>query len=113
MARATLTVQQINSPYGAGSKITFTAANVADKNQYVAGNGDFVVVRNSGASPHDLTISSVACPEGRTEDVVMTIPAGETWQTGLIPKTGFKQSDGYVYLEGNHAELLIAVLRQR
>jgi hypothetical protein len=113
MARATIAVQQINSPYGVGSKVTFTAASVADKNQYVAGNGDFIMARNSGASPRTLTVTSVACPEGRTEDVVLTIPAGETWQTGIIPKTGFKQADGKVYIEADNAEVLIAVLRQR
>jgi hypothetical protein len=45
--------------------------------------------------------------------LVLTIPAGETWATPIIPKTGFKQSDGYVYLEGDNAELLIAVVKQR
>jgi hypothetical protein len=113
MARTTLTAQQVPAPYGAGLKLTLTAADVANKNQVLAANGLFILARNSGASPRTLTVTSVACPEGRTEDLVISLAAGEVWTSPIIQKTGFKQTDGYLYLEADHAEVLIAVMKQR
>lgn len=113
MAKVTLAIADVVAPYGTPAKVAYAAGDASLGNQFVAGNNLFLLARNTGGSERTVTIASVACPEGRTEDVVITIPAGETWQSGIIPKTGFKQADGYVYVTVSHLDVHLAVLRQR
>jgi len=117
MARTTLTKTTALGAYSASyatanaADATFTAADASNGNQFVAGNNDLVVVRNSGASPYTLTISSVVDPYARTGDITTySIGAGEYAVFGPFRNVGWMQSDGYVYLTGSNASLLIGVI---
>lgn len=112
MARATLPKVTAPSKFSVtGQVVTMTAANVADKNQFVASGDDLLIIQNSGASAYTVTLSSVADPRtGRTGDVTaLSIPAGQirVFRLGAL---GWKQGDGYIYLEANNASILFGVV---
>jgi len=112
MARATLAKTAAPGKYSVtGAVVTMTAANTVDKNQFLPSGDDLLIIQNSGASPYTVTITSVADPRtGRTGDVTaLSIPAGQirVFRMGAL---GWKQGDGYVYLEANNASVLFGVV---
>lgn len=117
MPRATLTKTTALGSYGDytvanSADLTVAAANVADKNQFVASGGDLVIVHNTGAGAHTFTVTSTADPYGRTKDIsAYSIGAGEIAVFGPLELTGWVQTDGKVYCEGDHAELYIGIVK--
>lgn len=114
MARATLTKTTPVGSYGSyavnAADLTMAAANVSDKNQFVASGNDLVIAHNTGASEHTITITSIADPFGRTGDITAyALGAGEYAIFGPFKTTGWMQADGKVYLEANHAEVKFGV----
>lgn len=118
MARATLTK---TTPLGSKSSlytanaadITFAAANVSDKNQFVASGKDLVLAWNSNpTNPYTVTITSVADPTyGRTGDITTySLAAGEIACFGPLVLEGWSQTDGKIYLEASNAAIKFAVL---
>jgi hypothetical protein len=93
--------------------LTLAAADVANKNHFVC-SGDskeLLIARNSGAGPHNLTITSKADTFNRTGDIVRAMAAAEVAIFGPFKVTGWKQSDNSVYLEADHAEVLLGVIQ--
>lgn len=94
----------------AGTLVTFTAANPTDKEQFPLTGKEIVIARNSGASSRTITITSVAY-NGRTGNITAeSIAAGAVRVFGPFDINGWRQTDGNLYLEANHAEVLFAVL---
>ena len=93
-----------------GVTATFTAADVANKEQFALTGKEIVVARNSGASARTVTINSVAI-NGRTGDITAdSIAAGATHVYGPFnPDGGWAQTDGTLHLEADNAEVLFAV----
>ena len=116
MARTTLTKTTALGQFGTYSAnaadLTMTAGDASNLNQFVASGNDLVIVRNSGAGARTLTITSVADAQGRTGDITTySIGAGEYAIFGPFNTTqGFRQSNGYIYLTPEHAELLIGIV---
>lgn len=113
MARTTLTKTTAPGGYAAAAvAVTMTAADVANKNQFRVAGSDLLIVHNTGASQRTFTITSSADPIfGRTKDITAeTIDAGVIKVFGPIHPTGWIQSDGYVYLEANNAEVKFGVV---
>lgn len=112
MARVTITPVATPDPDGDALAVaTPTAADASNKNQCVSTGREIIFAYNSGASSRLVTISSVACSHGRTGDITATVPAGELWRSRRIPQEGFRQTDGYIYFEAAHAEILFAVVQ--
>lgn len=115
MPRQTLTAAQANGPWPVlndAVTVTATAANATDKEQVVYSDRLLLLARNSGASSRTVTVTSIAHPETkRTGDITETIPAGEMRLLGPFHIDGFKQSDGYLYLEASHAEVLWSAIK--
>lgn len=115
MAKATLTKTALPGAYASvtvnSADVTLTAADVANKNQFVASGRDLVVAFNSGAAPHTVTITSVADPRyGRTKDIsAYSVGAGEL-AVFELKRPGYMQADGYIYLEADHAEIKFGVI---
>lgn len=88
-----------------------TAANTTDKEQFAIADGDVILVQNTGAGSHTYTVTSVADPTyGRTGDVSgVTIAAGAIHAL-RVGVNGWRQTDGKVYLEANHAEVKFGIL---
>lgn len=112
MARTVLTKTVAKGNYqSAGTAVTMAAADVGNKNSFPLGSNDLVIAQNSGAAPHTVTISSVADPFGRTGDIAAeSMAAGEIRVFGPFTGQGWRQSDGSLYLEANHAEIKFGVI---
>lgn len=115
MARTTLTKTTPVGSYGtysaAAAKMTMTAADVANKNQFVATGHDLVVAYNSGGSPYTVTITSAPDEFGRSGDITTySVPAGETHIFGPFKLPGWQQTDGKIYLEASNASILFGVI---
>lgn len=113
MARATLTKTTAPGAYAAAAAaVTMTAANVSDKNQFRVAGADLIIVQNSGATQRTFTINSSADSIfRRTQDITAeTIDAGVIKVFGPVKPDGWIQSDGYVYLEANNADVKFGVV---
>lgn len=118
MARTTLTKTVVRGAYASYATancadVTLTAADVANKNQFVATGNEVVIVQNSdGANPYTVTFTSASDAFGRTGDITTySLAAGEIGVFGPFRLPGWVQSDGYVYLEGSNAAIKFGVLQ--
>ena len=112
MPRVTLTRTSSPGPNpAAGVAVTFTAANTTDKERLALTGREIVLVRNTGASSRTYTVTSTEDPYGRTKDITaQTIAAGAVHTLGPFGTTGWAQTDGYLHLEANNAEVEFAVI---
>jgi len=113
MARVTLTPIAVPAAYAtAAVAIVWTAADVALKNQFVGTGREIVLVQNADAgATHTVIITSVADPYNRTGDITQIVAISTFMTFFIVPITGFLQTDGFVYLEGDNANLKFAILR--
>ncbi len=114
MARQTLTAAVTTGPWPtAGVAIAETAADASNKEQTLCTGREIIVARNSGVTTRSVTITSKADSRtGRTGDVTTTLTSGQTKMFGPFDPDGFRQaSDGMVYFEAAHAEILWHVIR--
>lgn len=116
MPRTTIAPQTMKNIY-AGSPaanaldFTLTAADVANGNQYVCTGREVLIVYNSdGANPYTFTLGSVVDPYGRTQDLTAYSLAAGEYAALPVPSVGFKQTDGYAYINGSNAAIKFAIL---
>lgn len=112
MAKATLTKTAAPGAYAAAAAtLTMTAADAVNGNQFVAAGADLLVVQNSGATQRTFTITSSADSFGRMGSITAeTINAGVIKVFGPLATLGWIQSDGYIYVSANHAEVKFGVV---
>lgn len=92
--------------------VTFTAADVSNKNSFASTGREILLVFNSGASEYTATITSAPDDLGRTKDIdAYALAAGDYALFGPVKQKGWKQSDGKVYLEANNAAVKFLVIR--
>lgn len=94
--------------------LTFTAADVANGNRFAHTGKEVVLVRNAnaGSTAREVTFQSVAI-RGRQDakhNTGQSVPAAQVRVYGPFDD-GWRQSDGYVYCNGDNAELQFCVLR--
>lgn len=88
-----------------------TGSSGSSGNMFVCSGKDILIAHNTGAGAHTITVSSVADPFGRTGDVAAySLGAGEYAAFGPFDTTGWRQTDGYMYIEANHAEVKFGVI---
>lgn len=99
--------------FTAGVAFTFTASDTSNQNSTPFTGREFIVARNSGASPHNVTITSVSDSRKRTGTITSeAIAAGAFRMYGPFTNAeGWVQSDGSLYFEGDHAEVEFAVIK--
>lgn len=115
MARTDLTKTTALGAYGTyavnAADLTMAAADVVNKNQFVASGNDLIVAHNTGASAYTVTISSAPDPYGRSGDIAAySIGAGEYAVFGPMKLPGWMQTDGKVYLEASNAAVKFGVV---
>ena len=89
----------------------FTAADTVNKNQFKPTGNDLIVAWNSGASPYTITITSIADDKKRTGDITTySLAAADIAVLGPMKLDGWKQADGYVYLEASNAAVKFAII---
>ena len=94
-----------------GQVLTATAIDVANGNDVLAAENLFLLVHNSGASSRTFTITSQPdAVTGRTGNVSVSIAAGEKLIFRLT-KNGWANGDGKVVFGGNHAELIVSIVK--
>lgn len=113
MARTTLTIETAAGAAPlAENALTFTAADVANGNQFVHTGRELLLVKNTGVGANNVTLLSVAIA-GRQDpknSVAQSIPAGEERLYGPFGN-GWRQTDGYVYINGDNAEVTFCAIR--
>ncbi len=112
MAKTTLTKTTAPGRYAStGAVLTMGAADVTNKNQFLAQGSDLVVAHNTGASAHTVTINSANDPYARKGDITAySLAAGAYAVFGPFLPLGWQNSDGYVYLEADSAEVKFGVV---
>ena len=111
MARTTLVAQDIGRAESA--VLTFTAGTAVTFDQVLWHPDLVIVLRNTGAGSNTPTIQSVADNLGREGDYAVALAAAAIRYYDL-PREGFKQADGMVYIDVDSAEVEIAAfLRAR
>jgi hypothetical protein len=119
LARQTHTAVQLAGPNptlqptaGSLSK-TPVASIVADKEEVLLNGGILIHVRNSGAQARTITVTSVADDRNRTGDITAySVAAGDEAMLGPFYPPGWMQaSNGKLYFETSHAELVVTCWR--
>lgn len=117
MARTTVSITTMLGAYGDYSTanaadLTWQAADVANGNQVLGKAGDIILFKNTDAvNTYYVTITSVAL-FGRTGDITQyDVGPAETAHFGPYQHAGWKQTDGYLYLDAEHADIEFCVLR--
>lgn len=92
--------------------VVFTAADISNLNQFRLETGDIVLAWNSGASPYTVTLTSVVDEKNRTGDVTAySLAAADVMVFGPLQQKGWRQTDGFMYLQASNALVKFAILR--
>lgn len=118
MPRQTLTRQTPVGPYPAlpvvanSLDLVWTAADATNKEQFIPDADNLILVWNTHATTaYTFTITSVVDERNRTGDIgPFTLQAGEI-AAYRLQKSGFLQSDGYIYMEANNAAVKYAIIK--
>lgn len=113
MPRVSLTKTTSQFPHPTdGVAVTMTAADTANDHQFVLTGTEIVLAHNTGASPHTVTITSFADELGRVGHITAdSIAAGAIHVYGPFHQSeGWRQSDGMLYLEADHAEIKFGIV---
>lgn len=112
MARTRLTVVDLDRTHPGGAQAySFTAHDTVNENDFLLLGREILLISNTDASSQDVVIGSTADSFGRTGDLTVTVPAGETRAISFLDRTGWMQSDGALYLDCTSANVEYAVLR--
>lgn len=88
--------------------IAMTAADAANKEMVTHTDQVAIFYRNSGAVPRTVTITGVSLL-GRTQDIgPYTVGVGLFGILGPFPANAVRQTNGQMYFEASHADVLFA-----
>jgi hypothetical protein len=92
--------------------IVFTAANIVDDNRFVASGKDLILAWNThGVNAYTVILTSIEDEKKRTGNIAnYSIGAGEIAVIGPVPKDGWLQADGHIWLSANNAAVKFAVI---
>lgn len=116
MARTDLTALAALGAYGSytanAADLTMTAADTSNQNACVLTAKVLLVAHNTGASAHNVTVTSVTDPYGRTGHITdYSLGAGEYAVFGPFEPAGWLQTDGKLYFEADHAEVKFGLVK--
>jgi len=114
MPRTTIAAVAVSGGYpSAGVAAAATAADASNLNQTPHTGKNFIIhARNSGSTTRAIVITSVADgQQNRTGDLSDTLTNGQTKVYGPFAIDGWRQSDGNLYFQAAHAEVLFTVIR--
>lgn len=118
MARTTLTRTTPLGPYptlqpAAGAlDITMTAADIVNLNQFLLDGPIIVIAQNTDSVARTITITSTTDPQNRSGDITTySIAAGGLACIRIDQYPGWKQSDGFLYLQANNALVKLGAIR--
>ncbi len=118
MPRTAITVQTPKGPFpgtvaATDLDYTYSAADVANKNQFPHTGREFILVRNTDAvAAHTIGLTSVPDPQKRSADITAysLVLSGFSmfWAGDII---GWRQTDGNFYLEADDVQIEFAIVK--
>ncbi len=118
MARTTLTRTTPLGPYPSlpvsanGLDVVMTAADIANNNQILLDGPMIVIAQNTDTVDRTITLTSSSDPQNRTGDIfAYTLSADEIAAFKIDQVAGWKQADGYLYLQANNAAVKLGAIR--
>jgi hypothetical protein len=93
-----------------GTALTWTAADASNGNEVTCSGREIILCRNDDASAHDVTVTSVNDPYGRTKDQTKNVAAGDYHIFGPFPRSGW-ETGGLLSFSTDNASVFFAVLR--
>lgn len=113
MPRTTLTATNAPGAYaGASTAVTFTAADLVNLNQFAPTGRELLIIRNTAGVSGTWTATSIEDSFGRVEHITAeTLTAGQVRVYGPTALEGWKQVDGFFYLQGSAVTIEFAVIR--
>jgi hypothetical protein len=111
MARTDITVETMQKPLGyvAWETFLFNSMDSTNGNKFKPTGKDLIVFYNSDASQQSATVVQSDDPFSRSEDVQQNMGTDEYYLYGPIPKLGYIQKDGYVYLDASNDNVKVAI----
>ena len=113
MARTTVTKTTAPGLYGTtGADVTLAAGDAVNGNQFVSTGKELIIAHNTdGAAAHTVTVQSTDDPKyARQGDAALSVGASEYAVMGPFPPHGWAQSDGYVYVDVDDAQVELGVI---
>jgi len=94
-----------------GTTLVFYPGDPINGNKVKIIGGEYIAVRNTSASlTHTVTIQSSPDLFNRERDIIESILPGEQKLYGPFMLSGWKQADGYLYLDPSHTDIFIAIV---
>ena len=122
MPRTTLAATAVKTPKGPNPgtvaandlHILGTAADSVNGNQFVPAAGDILKARNTHATiARTITLTSIGDERGRLGTITAyNLAAGEEAYFHFGDLVGWKQADGFIYLDASTADIFWTVLRR-
>ena len=92
--------------------LTMQAADQVDGEEVTHVGNLLIVAHNTGASPHTITVTSVADDQGRTGDISYSLGAGEYAVFGPFAIKGWRATaDAMLDFEADDAEVYFGVVK--
>jgi hypothetical protein len=90
--------------------LTWTAMDPTNGNSCALSGKQCLLFRNEGVGSESVQLLSVDDPFGRRGDLTLTLAAGAYRIIGPMIMTGWKQTDGLLYLDPSSSDMNVAVL---
>lgn len=119
MPRTNIATQIPVGPFPAGGAVspgqldlTWAAADTSSHNEFLFSGKEVILVWNTDTMSHNLTITSAPDEHGRADDIATyAVGAGKISAFSVRQgAAGWQQTDGHVYLQGDNALLMFAIL---
>ena len=99
-------------PAALSATVTWVAADATNKNQCPLTGKEILLVRNTDAGAHTVTVTSAPNARNRTGHITAyALAAGKTAAFGPFDTNGWVQSGAKLYFEADDATVEFAVLR--
>src|SRR4051812_47519213 len=100
MARTAIPIQTVPANGGGIAGLTFTAADQANGMQFPNDGRTLLLIKNTDASPHNVTVKSVPDRFQRSGDTIVAAPASTTVSiAGPFQFELFQQTTGVVNVD--------------
>jgi hypothetical protein len=111
MARTTITKTVLPGPYAAdGVTVAMTAADVTNKNEAPLTGADLLIMRNANGAAKTYKLEGASNIYNRTADLSGSLAAGALAAFFFNNLEAFRQPDGMLYCEGEHADVKFGLL---
>ena len=107
-----LTTPQLMSPAVNTADYTYAAADTPNGNRFVHTGHELLLVSNVNAGAKTITIAGKADELGRTGAITAySVGIAEFAVFGPFSAEAFRQADGYVWIDTEHIDVKLAVVR--